>query len=121
MFILICYKNYCGEVYTAEFRMNRTQYRRQHQAVTTAINNLGVDILFPRQITMKNPQINFVLSDSRKSKKNMVIQRPSRKVTPATKGLGKKYECNLEEKDHEVALGHGLEHTRQQMINFKLS
>jgi hypothetical protein len=118
MFILTCYKNYCGEVYTAEFRMNRTQYRRQHQAVITAINNLGVDILFPKQITMKNPQINFVLSDSRKNKKNMVIQRPPRKVTPA-KGLGKKYECDLEETAREVALGHG--HTRKQIINIEFS
>ena len=67
---------------------------------------------------MKNPQINFVLSDSRKNKKNMVIQRPPRKVTPA-KGLGKKYECDLKEIVHEAALGHG--HTRKQIINFEFS
>ena len=44
--------------------MNRTQYRRQHQAIQTSVENLGFAILFPKKITMKNPQINFILSES---------------------------------------------------------
>ena len=60
----IDYQTYCGEVYNAVFRMNRTQYRRQHQAIQTSVENLGYAILFPKKITMKNPQINFILSES---------------------------------------------------------
>ena len=61
---IIYNQTYCGEVYNAVFRMNRTQYRRQHQAIQTSVDNLGFDILFPKKITMKTPQINFILADN---------------------------------------------------------
>ena len=61
--------------------MNRTQFRRQHHAVLVAIENLGQDVLFPTKITMKSPQINFVVETTgggKQQEKPKIFKRSDR-------------------------------------------
>lgn len=67
---------YAGEDYSVSVIQSRTQYRRMHQAVGLAVKNLGRKFLFPTQITIVEPQMNFtydnyddVLEKTSKSKR----------------------------------------------------
>lgn len=53
------HESYKGEDYAVTVVASRTQIRRTHQAVGFAVKNLGRKFLFPTQVTMSDPQINF--------------------------------------------------------------
>ncbi|XP_050412880.1 RNA helicase Mov10l1 isoform X1 [Patella vulgata] len=51
------HNKYNGEDYDVEFTFNRTSLRRCHQGIRLAVKQLGIDFLFPLNVTMKTPQI----------------------------------------------------------------
>ncbi|CAB3256452.1 unnamed protein product [Arctia plantaginis] len=51
------HESYSGSDVSIQFHFNRSVFRRAHQAVNLAISNLGVDILFPNRIKLRNPQL----------------------------------------------------------------
>lgn len=51
------HESYSGSDVSVAFHFNRSVFRRAHQAINLAISNLGVDILFPTHIKLRNPQL----------------------------------------------------------------
>lgn len=51
------HETYSGSDVSLEFHFSRSVYRRQHQAVSLAFSNLGSEILFPKKIISRAPQI----------------------------------------------------------------
>lgn len=63
------HERYNDEDYRVEFKSSRTNFRRYHQAVDLAVRQLGRDFLFPTQIKLKAPQINFIIDDDSQTHK----------------------------------------------------
>ncbi|GFR64003.1 RNA helicase Mov10l1, partial [Elysia marginata] len=61
--------SYGGEDYNVEFTFSRGPLRRCHQAVSLAVQFLGLKVLFPKEIELKSPQVK--LTDTIPSKKNI--------------------------------------------------
>lgn len=51
---------YKGEDYSVRVVSSRTQMRRNHQAVSLAVRNLGRDLLFPSKIQTRTPQFRLI-------------------------------------------------------------
>ncbi|XP_059050949.1 probable RNA helicase armi isoform X2 [Achroia grisella] len=51
------HETYSGSDVSVEFHINRSVYRRSHQAINLAISNLGPDILFPSRISLHSYQL----------------------------------------------------------------
>ncbi|XP_026320060.1 probable RNA helicase armi isoform X2 [Hyposmocoma kahamanoa] len=51
------HETYSGSDVSLEFHFSRSTYRRQHQAISLAFSNLGSEILFPRKILSRTPQM----------------------------------------------------------------
>lgn len=51
------HETYSGSDVSLEFHFSRSIYRRQHQAISLAFSNLGSEILFPKKILSRAPQI----------------------------------------------------------------
>lgn len=94
---------YNDEDYTIEFKSSRTNFRRYHQAIDLAVRHLGKQFLFPNQIKLKPPQVNFVVDDdSQTHKANSYVKTLRdilKKGSPNNKenGIGK-----VEEKEEKL-------------------
>ncbi|XP_023326960.1 RNA helicase Mov10l1 [Eurytemora carolleeae] len=64
-------RRYDGELYNVTFKMNRGQYRRQHQCIESADRNLGFNILFPHTVIMKTPQVEFIVENTSSSESSI--------------------------------------------------
>ncbi|XP_045499637.1 probable RNA helicase armi [Colias croceus] len=51
------HETYDGGDVSVAFHLNRTVYRRAHQAINTVLSNLGPDVLFPSKIVQKPEQV----------------------------------------------------------------
>ncbi|XP_072941248.1 probable RNA helicase armi [Epargyreus clarus] len=51
------HETYDGGDVSVEFHFSRTTYRRSHQAINSVLSNLGPDVLFPRRVILRQPQV----------------------------------------------------------------
>lgn len=53
------HSSYTGEDYNVEFTFSRGPLRRCHQAVSLAVQFLGLKVLFPKELELKAPQVHL--------------------------------------------------------------
>lgn len=51
---------YCGEQCDVEFKFNRSQFKRYHHAVEVGIKCMQEEVLFPKSLRHKKPQVDFL-------------------------------------------------------------
>ncbi|XP_044764365.1 probable RNA helicase armi [Coccinella septempunctata] len=72
----VFHQSYDSEDYSTHVEATRTTIKRLHFAVDMAVKNLGVDLLFPSRLQLKDPQVSFEIPKVTKKNQDNLAQNP---------------------------------------------
>ena len=89
---------YFGEIYDIEFKFSRGQFKKMHQAIDEVLKHFGSQVLFPKEIQAKSPQVSFVEENENPTLNYKVFPPKNKQFRHKAK---KKNKCQKSESDQK--------------------